>query len=89
MARSFRYGLAVSDPFGCRCLSILTMPRFHIPLIKPDVQIYRIRLTPALSSLRIRQVAAPNPDIVKAERLEEIPGWKPIQAGSPIPRSAH
>ena len=64
MARLFRSGLAVSVPFGCRCLSILTMPRFHIPLIKPDMQISRIRLTPVSSSLRIRQVSTRDPDVV-------------------------
>ena len=40
------------------------MSRFHIPLIKPDVQISRIRLTPVSSSLRIRHVAACDSDIV-------------------------
>jgi hypothetical protein len=33
-------GLAypLSGPFVCRCLIIRTMPRFHIPLIEPDVR---------------------------------------------------
>jgi hypothetical protein len=47
VARWIRSGLAVPGPFGCRCLSIQSLARFHIPLIKPDVQISRIRLTPA------------------------------------------
>src|ERR1019366_9058179 len=43
VARWCRSGLSVSGPFGCRCLIILTVPRFHIPLIKPDMQISRIK----------------------------------------------
>jgi len=38
-------GLSVSDPFGCRCLNSFTMLRFHFPLVKPDVRIYRIRIS--------------------------------------------
>src|ERR1700734_2293111 len=32
-----------TGPFVGRCLTSVTLLRFHIPLIKPDVQIYRIR----------------------------------------------
>jgi hypothetical protein len=78
VARWFRSGLAVSGPFSCRCLSILTVPRFHIPLIKPDMQISRIRLTPVSSSLRIRQVTARDPDIVQTKGLVEILGREPF-----------
>jgi hypothetical protein len=35
----------LADPFGCRCLSNRPCLRFQIPLIKPDVQISRIRLS--------------------------------------------
>ena len=49
MARWCRSGIAVSGPFGCRCLNIPTMLRFHIPLIEPDVRICRIRLSDGLS----------------------------------------
>ena len=45
MARWFRSGLSVAGPFVCRCLTSPTMLRFHFPLIKPDVQISRIRLS--------------------------------------------
>ena len=45
MARWFRFGLSVAGPFVCRCLTSLTMLRFHIPLIEPDVRISRIRLS--------------------------------------------
>jgi hypothetical protein len=78
VARLFRLGLAISGPFGCRCLSIPTMPRFHIPLIKPDMQISRIRLTPVSSSLRIRQVTARDPDVVQTKDLVEMLGREPF-----------
>ena len=35
MARWFRYGLSVSGPFVCRCLTSFTMLRFHFPFIEP------------------------------------------------------
>jgi hypothetical protein len=64
VARWCRSGLSVAGPFVCRCLIILTLPRFHLPLIKPDMQISRIRLTPTSSDLRTRQVSTPDADIV-------------------------
>ena len=45
MARWVRFGLSVAGSFVCRCLTIRTMLRFHIPLIEPDVRICRIRLS--------------------------------------------
>lgn len=45
VARRVRLGLSVADPFGCRCISIPTILRFHLPLVKPDVRISRIRLS--------------------------------------------
>ena len=45
MARWFRNGLSVSAPFVWRCLNSLSVLRFHIPLIEPDVRISRIRLS--------------------------------------------
>ena len=41
-----------TDPFVCRCLNSLSMPRFHTPLIKPDVRFSRIRLSDKDSRLR-------------------------------------
>ncbi len=34
-----------SAPFVWRCLNSHSMPRFHIPLVEPDVRISRIRLS--------------------------------------------
>ena len=44
MARLCRQDPAVAGPFVCRCLTRLAVPRFHLPLIEPDVRIARIRL---------------------------------------------
>jgi len=41
----------VAGPFGCRCLTSYSMPRFHFPLIEPDVRSYRIRLSDGLHGL--------------------------------------
>jgi hypothetical protein len=52
--------MTVAGPFVCRCPTVLTMPRFHLPLIEPDVQISRIRLSDEVSCWR-PQVAARSP----------------------------
>ena len=41
----FRFGISVTGPFVCRCLTSFTMLRFHIPLIKPGVRFSRTRLS--------------------------------------------
>jgi len=48
----------LAGPFGCRCPSIPTKPRFHSPLIEPDVRICRIRLSDQDSRLRSRRLEA-------------------------------
>jgi len=35
----------LTGPFVCRCLTSGSVLRFHIPLIKPDMRICRIRLS--------------------------------------------
>jgi len=47
----------LTGPFVCRCLTSAAIPRFHLPLIEPDVQISRIRLSDKVSHLRPREVA--------------------------------
>ena len=46
-------GLAylLTDSFDSWCLTVQTWLRFHIPLIKPDMQISRIRLSDKTSRL--------------------------------------
>ena len=53
----FRQSISVVDPFGCRCLISSAMLRFHVPLIKPDMRIYRIRLSDKVSCFRPREIA--------------------------------
>jgi len=45
VARWVRFGLSVVGPLGCRCLTIRTMLRFHIPLVEPDRPVSGIRLS--------------------------------------------
>ena len=55
-------GISVAAPFGWRCPNSQAVLRFHIPLIEPDVRIYRIRLsdkTLMLSPTEGRACAAP------------------------------
>ena len=60
------------------CFRTLPVPQFgpwlhfQSPLVKPDVRISRIRLSPVPSNLRSWQVAAVSRDGVEAERLIEI-----------------
>src|SRR5580700_3059310 len=51
-----RSNIAVAASFVWRCLSGSTMTRFHIPLIEPDMQISRIRLSDKTSRLHPRHV---------------------------------
>jgi hypothetical protein len=57
----WRGGLGVAyplaGPFVCRCLNSQTVLRFHLPLIEPDRQISRIRLSDKKSRFRPRKVA--------------------------------
>ncbi len=48
----------LSGPFGWRCLTGLTMLRFHTPLIEPDVRFSRIRLSDKGSRFRPREAAS-------------------------------
>ena len=59
MARWCRCGLSVAGPFVRRCLTSLTMLRFHIPLIEPDVRISRFRLSEKGSRCRPREMLRP------------------------------
>ncbi len=63
----------LSGPFVCRCLTGLTMFRFHIPLIEPDVRNSRIRLSDKASRLRPREAAGQQRQSDQAERLGQVP----------------
>jgi hypothetical protein len=75
----FRCSQAVTDPFGRRCLTSRTLPRFHLPLIEPDLQICRIRLSdglrrPAHASVRTEASPARLAPSVTAEPLVGLLG---------------
>ena len=57
-AGGFRSTLSVAAPFVWRCLTRLPVaPVFHTPLIEPDMQICRIRLSDKTSRLHPRRAA--------------------------------
>jgi len=63
--------------------------RFQSPLVKPDVRIARIRLSPASSDLRSRQVGAATRQGVEAERLVEILVRVLAIPGARLPAASH
>ena len=77
MARWVRSGLSVPGPFVSRCLIILTVLRFHIPLVEPDMQFSRIRLPEETSRVRSRKAALPLSKPDKPEGGVQAFGRKP------------
>ena len=51
--------------------------RFHIPLIEPDMQIYRIRLSEKVSRCRPRKVTRPSVETDEAQHLMQEGFRKP------------
>ncbi len=72
MARWFRSGLSVTAPFVWRCLTSLTILRFHIPLIEPDVRFSRIRLSDKDSCVRTQEVASDLLQLDEAQPLVQV-----------------
>jgi hypothetical protein len=82
VTRFFRWGLSVPGPFGCRCLNIPIMSRFHTPLIEPDGRYLRIRLSEETSRFRPRKAARPLRKPNKTKRIvqdfvRKPPGRRP------------
>jgi hypothetical protein len=69
VARLFRCGLSITDPFVCRCLTSPIMLRFHTPLIEPDRRVSRIRLSEKGSRGRPRKAAGPRGKANQAEHI--------------------
>src|SRR5580704_10022198 len=63
--------------------------RLHTPLVKPDVQISRIRLSPVPSNLRSRQVDTSRRNAIEAECLVEILVWDLPKPDASSFRAAH
>ena len=63
----------MADPFGCRCLTLFSLLRFHIPLVKPDMRFSRIRLSDKDSRGRPRKVAGLASQLEESQLLVQIP----------------
>ena len=72
MARWFRRGLSVAGPFVCRCLTSPALLRFHLPLIEPDVQISRIRLSDQVTHVRSREAELPMLEFQQPQTLVQV-----------------
>ncbi len=70
---SIRFGLSVAAPFVWRCPSNLAITPFPHPLIEPDMQISRIRLSDKTSRLRPRLIAPAQTD--KTEVPVKVREW--------------
>ena len=57
------------------CIAHDRFPRFHIPLIKPDVQISRIRLSDKTSRLRPRLLTPPHAQTYEPEVPIQVREW--------------
>ena len=84
VARWRRSGIAVAGPFGCRCLSIPSMLRFHLPLIKPDKRFTRIRLPEKASWFRSRSaISWGRPfETDQPQHLVQVVRWIAVSTGS-------
>jgi hypothetical protein len=67
VARWFREAMRVAGPFGVPVPEYLPLPRLHLPLIEPDVQISRIRLSDKSSCVRPQQAAPLRTKLDKAQ----------------------
>jgi hypothetical protein len=56
-------------------LAVRPLLRFHTPLIEPDVQISRIRLSDKTSRLRPRRVASERGQVYEPELPVEVREW--------------
>src|SRR5580693_4149370 len=70
-----RSNISVAASFVWRCLSGSTMTRFHIPLIEPDMQISRIRLSDETSRLRPRLAAPTRGQAYETVMPVEVREW--------------
>jgi hypothetical protein len=72
VARWFRRGLSVPGSFVCRCLTSPAVLRFHFPLIEPDWQVSRIRLSDQESRFRTRKVAGQRRELNETKRPMKV-----------------
>ena len=61
-----------SGPFVCRGFTSRTLPRFHSPLIEPDVQLSRIRLSDQVPHVRSREAELPSLELHQPQTLVQM-----------------
>jgi len=64
--------LSVSGPFGAGARVAAPLPRFHFPLVEPNVRYLRIRLSDRNSCGRPREVAGQRRQVDQPERLVQV-----------------
>ncbi len=64
--------MRVAGPFGIPVPDYPPLLRLHLPLIEPDVQISRIRLSDKTSALRPQQVLSRSPQLYQAQLLVQV-----------------
>jgi hypothetical protein len=64
--------MTVAGPFVCRCPTVLTVPRFHLPLIEPGVRICRTRLSDKDARLRTREAERSPPEPEQAQHRVQV-----------------
>src|SRR5208283_975514 len=69
VTRLFREAMRVSGPFGMPVPEYLPLPRLHLPLIEPDLQISRIRLTDKNSCSRPRPAVLLRTELNQTQRV--------------------
>jgi hypothetical protein len=62
----------LTRPCVRECHTISAVLRFHLPLIKPDVRISRIRLSDKDSCVRPRKIARPHFELDQAQLLVQV-----------------
>ena len=68
--------MRVTGPFGVPVPEYRPVPRFHFPLIEPDVQISRIRLSDKSSRVRSRQAVRLRFQLNQTQRVVQVLGGK-------------
>ena len=76
MARWFRWSLSVADPFGCRCLSISTILRFHSPPHRTGLADFphpALRLASLISTQHAALISVVTPKAALSSRMNKVP----------------
>jgi hypothetical protein len=78
-----RFGLSVAAPFVWRCPRNLAIAPSHIPLIEPDMQLSRIRLSDKTSRLHPRRAMPTRSQTHETEVPVQVRAWIRSALASP------